>query len=171
MTPLDVAIIMVTTVLIVFGYVKGAVRQIFTILGIVIGFLVALQFSNTLAQHLVKAVRSQGLSQIVAFSLFFLLTAVVFYLIGTLLKEVIRVSFLGFFDRLLGAVVGLAIGLLVSWAITMLVAYAGDSGRATVRDSAIAPTLLEMGSYALQLLPEEVQETIEVRAGKPKPKR
>jgi membrane protein required for colicin V production len=93
------------------GYFKGFFREVFSLAGLVIGFLSAVRYGERLAAVAAFYVESPTLIRKgVAFLLIFFMVYFLFSLIGWLLHRLVRFSFLQTFNRLGGVAVGVGKG-------------------------------------------------------------
>lgn len=163
-TSLDWFLVLVAAVSVILAFSKGFVRVLFSLLGIVAGFLVASWNYVTVAVWLRQWIGSFAIAEMVAFVGLLGAVVVLFSLAAGFVRKGVAAVGLGVFDRLLGALLGLLRGLLGgAVAVTALVAFAPDSG--WVKDSALAPYFLA-GSHGLSsVVPRELQEQMAVGAG------
>jgi membrane protein required for colicin V production len=89
------------------GFKKGLIWQAITIVGLVLGFIVAKYLYIYVAEEYISSVtNSFTVAQIIAFVGIWICIPLVFSLVGLLLTKVVDVISLGCFNRLLGAVLG-----------------------------------------------------------------
>jgi membrane protein required for colicin V production len=97
------------------GMVKGLVRQVIELVGIVASFFVAILFSGWLAAILQDQVgMPYSPSLVVAFLLIAIGGMVGFHFIALAVQKIIHMTFLGWVDRVCGMAVGLIVAMLVT---------------------------------------------------------
>jgi membrane protein required for colicin V production len=107
------------------GLVKGLVRQVIELAGIVAAFVLAMIFAGWLAETLrLHTPLPYSPSMVVAFILLLVGGIFASHLIARGVQRVIRMTFFGWFDRLCGAALGMVVGavlasLLVSVALEL----------------------------------------------------
>lgn len=106
MTALDIGVIVVVTFFLARGLWIGFVRQIAFLLALSLGYVAAGSYYPAWSQHL-SGIHNPQLRFVATYALLFFTTYVVIMLLGLGLKKVMQISFLGWFDRLMGAVFGL----------------------------------------------------------------
>ncbi|KAA6343538.1 hypothetical protein EZS27_008792 [termite gut metagenome] len=107
MTITDIIILVCMVVGAGIGFKKGLVWQAITIVGLVLGFIVAKYLYIYVAEKYISSVtNSFTIAQIIAFIGIWIFIPLVFSLVGLLLTKVVDVVSLGCFNRLLGAVLG-----------------------------------------------------------------
>ncbi|NOX25520.1 MAG: CvpA family protein [Deltaproteobacteria bacterium] len=108
MTALDIGVIVITVFFLVRGIWIGFVRQIAFVLALSMGYLAAGANYSLFSRYIVKWVSDPQLRFVITYMILFLATYVIIMLLGAGLKKVMQVTFLGWFDRLMGGVFGLA---------------------------------------------------------------
>ena len=107
MTTIDIIIAVVLLFGLVKGYMKGLFIEITSLVGLVLGVYGALHFSFYLSDILKENVSwDQSMIQIVAFAGTFLIILLALVFLGKALTKIAETIFLGFFNKLLGAVFG-----------------------------------------------------------------
>ncbi len=122
MTGFDFAVLGVLALSTLLAYVRGVVRELMAIVSWVIGFFAALAFGSPVAAALPGMEESPVAKYVVAFALVFIVVLVLGAIVAHLLSKVVRAAGLGFLDRFLGALFGLARGVLL---VLVLVLIAG----------------------------------------------
>ena len=107
---------------IIMAFMRGIILELFSIGGLIAGILIASWNYNHVAELLERLITTPATAQIVAFLLIVIGVMVLSTLLGKALNRTAHAIGLGFFDRLLGAVFGLARGCLFGVAILMAVA-------------------------------------------------
>ncbi len=118
MNPVDIVDVMLMVILAVatiVGLVKGLVRQVIELAGIVAAFVLAMIFAGWLAETLrLHTPLPYSPSLVIAFGLLIVGGIVASHFIAAGVQKVVRMTFLGWFDRLCGAALGLVVGLILS---------------------------------------------------------
>jgi len=120
MTWLDDVLIIVIVLSALFGFYRGIIKEILSLVGWVFSYWVALKYSHNLTWLFEGMVSDNGLLHGVSFVALFLITLIVFMIISLIVGRFIKLSGLGFADRGIGAAFGLARGLLIA---TLLVFF------------------------------------------------
>ena len=142
MTSFDSFVSVVLGISLFFSLLKGFVREIFSLLAYVGGYLMAVKYQDTLAQILIESIPSKPISKLAAFAAIFIVTAIIISLIGKIAKGILLSGTdLSMFDRLLGGVVGLARGVAIMVAITFPLKFFPEVSKKLTEDSYTAPYL------------------------------
>lgn len=142
----------------VMAFLRGIILELFTLGGLIAGILLASWNYHRVAMYLERAM-STAISQIIAFLLIVVAIMILSTLLGKALNRTAHAIGLGFFDRLLGAVFGLARGCL--FAIAILMAVAAFRPHSTwAENSRLSPYFLE-GVHAVSfVVPHDLQQQI-----------
>jgi membrane protein required for colicin V production len=140
MTPFDIFVCVVLGISLVFSLMKGFVREIFSLLAYVGGYLVAVKYQDALAMILIESIPSKPIANLAAFAAIYIVTAISISLMGKIAKGMLwSGAGLSMLDRLLGGVVGLVRGLVIMVAITFPLQFFLEVSKKLTEDSATAP--------------------------------
>ncbi len=148
MSLVDIAILAVLALFLLKGVLRGLLREVCSLLGLVLGGVLAFVFHMPLAQFLQDRVNLPAQLSIWGSYLgIFLLTIILFGVLGFVLHRFVKLLFLGGFNRLAGALFGLAQGV-VLLAMIMLALNSSvvpGSLRTMVKDAQLAPPFAKLG--------------------------
>jgi membrane protein required for colicin V production len=142
----DVLILAILVLFLVKGVVRGLLKEVCSLLGLVLGGVFAFSFHLPLA----RALRDWLPEQIAVWGSFlaiFLLVTLLFALLGFLLHRFVKVVFLGGMNRLTGALFGLVQGviLLAMLVLALNSPVSPKQARWMLQDSQLAPPFVELG--------------------------
>lgn len=107
MSTIDIVIAVILLFGLVKGYMKGLFVEITSLVGLILGVYGALHFSFFLSNILKDNVSwDESMIQIVAFAGTFIIILLALVFLGKALTKIAETIFLGFFNKLLGAVFG-----------------------------------------------------------------
>ena len=171
--------IIIAIILLLFGWKgfrKGLIIEVVTLVAFVVGIWGAMHFSDFTADHLkdVMEIDPKFLNT-VAFVLTFVLLVILVNLIGWLLTKAVKAMNLGFFNRLGGAIIGLAKGLLLCSTFVLVInnlQWFGVVKEEVRKESLLYPYVEKtvpylykgfdlVKGYAKEMMPEEETETTE----------
>ena len=138
---------------------SGFFKEAFGIAGLVIGYLLAAWQYHRVAEHFAPYLKSMWLGEIAGFLLIFFGVMILAGIAGRITHWAVKEAGLSFFDRLLGAVFGLARGCL--FAIAILMAIAAFRPHSTwAENSRLSPYFLA-GVHAVSfVVPHDLQQQI-----------
>ena len=139
---------------------RGLVREVVSLLSWLVALWTAARFAVMFAEWLPSAITNPSARYVVAFVVLFLGTVIVLELMGVLLAKLLHAAGLGFVDRLLGAVFGLARGALLVWILALLGGLTALPQQDWWRESVLAPPLQAAALAARPLLPLEIAKRL-----------
>lgn len=161
MNGLDIAILITLGVFTLKGLLRGLLRELCSLIGIVAGSFFAFYFHPPLANWLADAVDlPPRISVIAAFLVLFLVTVSLFAVLGYLLSQSISVLFLGGVNQVVGGCFGLAQGV-VLLAVVLFVFSLGtlsDGLQAIYDGSELAPPFVDLGEAVFSRTRDTVAE-------------
>jgi len=120
MTVFDYTVLLIVGVSILISVMRGLVREALALAGWVAAIWVAVNYAVPLAPLLPEAVPNEALRLLAAFVALFLATLLLATLFSIALSELVKKLGMGAVDRGLGALFGLARGLLIVMVMVML---------------------------------------------------
>jgi len=113
MTGFDYAVLVVVGLSLLIGVLRGAVKEMLSLFGWLVAFLVANTFTGQLAPALAPLMTNPALQTVAAYATLFIVTLLLVMLLKIALSELIKALGLGALDRFLGSFVGIARGVLI----------------------------------------------------------
>jgi membrane protein required for colicin V production len=113
MTAFDFVVIGIIGLSTVFAFARGFVRVVISLAAWVVALVAAFQYADTFATWLPALGDAPRARYVAAFILIVVVVLLVGALLGWLLSRLVRAVGLGFVDRTLGAVLGVARGMLI----------------------------------------------------------
>ncbi|ARR00574.1 CvpA family protein [Campylobacter porcelli] len=162
----DIIVIAVVVILGIKGVINGLIKEVFGLIGIIGGVIVASRNASLVGEQI--SLYLYELSDSAEFFFGFLLTLLIFWfvclLLGNLLSKMLKMSGLGFVDRLLGFFVGaakifLVFAILV--AIVSRISVLNQKISPYFKDSKVYPVLLTAGEFIMAMDISSVQNSLE----------
>jgi membrane protein required for colicin V production len=114
MNLVDIAILLILTAFLVKGLVRGLLKELCSLIGLLGGAVLAYCFHVSLADLLAQSLRvPSAVAVVAAFLAIFLTTILFFAVLGHLLSRFVKLIFLGGLNRLAGGIFGLAEGVVL----------------------------------------------------------
>jgi membrane protein required for colicin V production len=145
---IDIAILVILCFFLLKGILRGLLKEICSLLGLVLGGVFAFTFHLPLAQFLQDSFNLPAQLCIWgAFLSIFLLVVVLFGVIGFVLNRFVKLVFLGGFNRLAGAIFGIIQGVVILSMIVLALnsSVAPDAVRGKLKKSQLAPPFVTLG--------------------------
>ncbi len=148
----DIVVLVITLLFLVRGVWVGALRQITVFLALYIGYIVASQYHQQIFPILEKVSSNPKVIFLTSYVLLFLVTYLVVLLLGKLLKMVVDLSLAGWFDRLLGGVIGILKAAIIVVLLHMLLGTVLAPENTMLRECTICPYLNTVSSFTRNII-------------------
>jgi membrane protein required for colicin V production len=152
MTAADWLIVVVILLNVVLAAVQGFFQEVFSMAGLVIGYIVAAWQYPGLAAWFGTFLKNDLLADIFAFLVIFFAILILFGIAGRIARRLMKAAGLSGFDRFLGALLGVVKGgLLVAVVLMGMTAFTPASKM--LESSQLAPYFLVVGRAAIWVAP------------------
>lgn len=144
----DIAILVILGFFLLKGMFRGLLREVCSLLGLVLGGIFAFTFHLPLAQFLQDSFKlPTQLCVWGSFLAIFLIIIILFAVIGLVLHRFVKLVFLGGFNRLAGAIFGIIQGVVVLSMIVLALSssVAPQSVRGRIETSQLASPFIALG--------------------------
>ncbi|MFH1076579.1 MAG: CvpA family protein [Pseudomonadota bacterium] len=158
MNILDIGICVVTCYFFVRGVFGGILREVASILGAVLGYIVAYNYYRPLAGCLSLVTSERNIQDIVAFSLIFSLIVLASGLLGSLARRFAKVLLVGWADRILGGVFGLGKGVFIVSVLLLALAAFLPKKPVIIEKSVLARYIINISSKLETALPDDLHK-------------
>lgn len=122
MTVFDYAVLLILGISVLISLMRGAVKELLSVLGWILAFYVAQYYSSELSPLLPEDIPTETLKTLAAFIILFLSVLLISSLVALAISTLLQKVGLGWFNRLLGGVFGFMRGLVI---VGVLVFIAG----------------------------------------------
>jgi len=145
MTIFDIIVYSILGLSVLFSLFKGFVKEIFSLLSYLGGYLMASKYQGVFSKVLMESVSSKPIAKVIAFTAIYILTAIIISLMGRVARGfIMSATQLSGFDRLVGGIVGFAKGVMILVALTFPLQYFPEVGKKLMKDSQTAPHLTQV---------------------------
>ena len=135
---------------------QGFFFELFSLAGVVVGYIVAVWEYYRLAAWFQPYVKAQWVSDLLGFLLVFVAIVALASILGKIVRKLVKEVGLSWFDRFLGAVFGVVRGCLAGSVLLMAQAsFAPDSN--WLAGSQLAPYFLVVGRAAIWVAPSDLR--------------
>lgn len=154
MTVLDYILIGILGFFALIGLFRGLVNQLFSLVGLVAGFILAKVFYGTVMTNL-------GfhffLAEIVSFVLIFVSVLLCAKAIGFLVEKVMKLAKLSLFNRVCGLLLGLIKGFALCALVITIMLLVYPEGEKFVRSSPVAGYFFRAGGAIYRIIPDDIK--------------
>lgn len=170
MAAFDLIVIGIVGLSTIFAFLRGFVRVVMSLVALVAAVLAAIHLSPPVADMLPMLSNSAVTRYLVAFALIFIVVVLVGGLLGWMLSRAIRAIGLGFVDRLLGAIFGVARGVLIVVIGVLLAGLTTMPRQDWWQNAFLAPPLVTAALSLRPWLPHAMAERLDYSPGGAKPR-
>ena len=145
MTTFDIIVIFILGLSIVLSLFRGFVKELFSLLSYLGGYLMAANYQSEFSQVFLDSISSKAIAKLIAFIAIYILTAIIISLMGRVVRSMIMsATKLSIFDRLIGGFVGFGKGLVLVIVITFPIQFFPNINHKLTKDSQTAPYLAKV---------------------------
>ena len=145
MTTFDIIVFSILGLSVVLSLFKGLVKEIFSLLSYLGGYLMAAHYQQSFAQVFIEIIPSKAIAKLIALIAIYIFTAIIISLIGRVFRSMIMsATKLSIFDRLIGGIVGFGKGLILIIAIIYPIQFFPNISQKLTQDSQTAPYLAKV---------------------------
>jgi len=159
----DILMIVIIVAGFLYGMIKGIVSEIFALIGIVGGFVVAMKFSFILKPYILPFVKKEIIAVVFSFAVLLILTAVIFIMLGVFFRKALKIVHLSWLDRFVGGIFGIVKGLVIAGLISLLIFVFLPGGKTFIGKSTIGKYTVNVVRLAVWLLPEKVRKKLKTK--------
>jgi membrane protein required for colicin V production len=160
MNAADVVIGIILIVGVASGIAHGFVRGILGLVGLVLGIVLAVAYYDWLAENALSFLPGEHVPQVLSFLLIFLAVVLLIGALARVLSHVLKLSTLGWLDRLAGGLLGLITASILASAVLFLAVVGGAAQERVLVESTLAPKVVRVTDAVVLLLPADVRERI-----------
>lgn len=160
MTLLDYAVALIVGVSVVISIIRGMVREIIALSGWIVAFVVANLYSGTVAAWLTPGIASESPRMLVAFLILFLAVLLAMGVLAVAVSRLVKSAGLSVEDRVLGAVFGLARGVLIVVVFVLMAGLTSLPRQPVWKDAMFSAPLETVAIFVKAWLPNDLSQRI-----------
>jgi membrane protein required for colicin V production len=143
----DVLLIIVVFFSLVYSIFKGMTREIFSLLSLVAGYIVAVRYKSVGADWLGQYITNETAASLISFGLLFMITVAIVSIIGWYVKKLIHsLDVLSGLDRFFGAIFGVIKGVFIMVLLMIPLQLFPAVEKDITADSIFAPHLKKLSN-------------------------
>ena len=163
MNLLDCVLIVILAYCLIRGIFRGLIKEVSAIVGVLAGYYAAYTYYPHLARHLERWISNPGYLNIISFLILFMTVFWVISFIGVILKYLMNIAFMGWTDRITGALFGALKALLINIVLVLALTTFLPRNAAIIRDSKGAHGLMRFSAYLIEVTPKEMKNSFETK--------
>jgi len=147
MATFDILLLIVVLFSFIYSIFKGMTREIFSLLALVAGYIVAVRYKGMGADWLSQYITNETAARLISFGLLFMITAAILSVIGWYVKKLIHSSdALSGLDRFFGAIFGIIKGVFIMVLLMFPLQLFPAVEKDITEDSVFAPHLIKLSN-------------------------
>lgn len=160
---LDIIILVLVSLSVVIGFVKGFIERVFTVAGIIVSVSATVIFHDLVAELLInygiveRGVIAQIGGSFVTLFFVFLIVA----LVGLIVKRLVEEVGLEWADKIAGGLLGLVIGIAASYMVVTSLQTFLSADSPAIKNSVLIPYVRSGYSYIKQSIPKSTEKMYE----------
>lgn len=135
----DIIIVIILGYCVLRGIFRGLLKELSSIVGVLGGFYAAYTYYMVVAKHLSKWIANTGYLNIWSFLIIFCSVFVIISILGVIINYILKISFLGWVDRICGAGFGAIKGILIVSVLFITLTAFLPKGTPVIKDSLLSP--------------------------------
>ncbi len=152
MNLLDVIIISALLFLVVKGLVRGFIRELASLVGVILGILLGNHFQPEMTRYLKSYLPPTEYLPLISFALLFFMILIACNIVGNLLKILFNKAFLGWMDRALGFWLALAKGVILIYVVMVVLIFFVPAKTPLIAQSKLAPWVVVSYQSMIRLI-------------------
>lgn len=163
MNPLDIAILATMIFLVVRGILRGFMREIASLAGIVLGIWLAIRFEPQVSDYLKPHLPSTQYLPLISFGVVFTMVLLCSNLLGWILSLAFKKALLGWADRILGAVLAVTKGVIIIYLAIVLLTFYLPSQAPLIGRSKLAHLVIKSYQHIISLVSPDHYQNLKKR--------
>lgn len=160
MTIFDYIVLIIIGLSVILSVMRGVVREVLAIVGLVAAFYVGVTYTNQLLPMMPVDIPNDALRVLAAFLVLFLATLLLATLLGIALSAIFKKAGLGWLNRFLGALFGVARGLLIVCVIVFLAGLTDIPKDPRWRNAMFSAPIEALVANLLPWVPESIRKQV-----------
>jgi membrane protein required for colicin V production len=164
MNTLDIILLLLLALTLVRGLFRGFVKEISSIVALIVGFILANHYHDQLLPVVSGILPDPVLANLISYALPFIVGVVLVLIIAAVLRYLLKITLLGWVDRLAGGTMGLIKGALLSILIVLLLTTFLLPPADILRTSRFAPYVNQFSALLVELMPPEFRRKFDEKS-------
>ena len=154
----DMLAIVILAFCVIRGMFRGLIKEISSIIGVLGGFYAAYTYYMFPAGLLSRWISDPAHVNIVSFLFIFCIVFLAISMLGVVIKYVLNIAFLGWFDRVCGIGFGLLKGILLVSVLLIIFTAFLPKGTPLVKESVLAPHLTVVSEKMARVVSRDMKQ-------------
>lgn len=158
MNPFDIIMITILSYGLIRGIFRGLVREIASIVGVLGGFYAAYTYYPHAAQLISRWVSNPAYLNIISYLAIFSVVVIIVGILAVVIKYLLNIAYLGWVDRVCGALFGVLKGGLVICVLFIVLTAFLPKGSAFIKDATLSPYVAMVSEVMARVIPKDMKD-------------
>jgi membrane protein required for colicin V production len=163
MNLLDGVLVVILGYCLIRGIFRGLIKEVSAIIGVLGGYYAAYTYYPSIARLLAHWISNSGYLNIISFLLIFMAVFWIVSIAGAVLKYLMNIAFLGWTDRISGALFGALKAMLINMVLILVLTTFLPQNATIIKDSRGAHGLMRFSAYLVKVTPKEMKHSFEAK--------
>lgn len=158
MNPFDIMILTILTYGLIRGIFRGLVREISSIVGVLGGFYAAYSYYPHAARLISPWISNPAYLNILSYLAIFSVVVIIVGILAVVIKYLLNIAYLGWTDRVCGALFGVLKGTLVSCVLFIVLTAFLPKGAPIIKNATLSPYMATVSEVMAKVLSKDMKE-------------
>lgn len=142
---LDLGILILLIYFMINGFSSGFIKQTSLILGVLVAVIIAINYYQDFQQYIEPFFElSPQVMQLISFAILLIIVTLFIHILGLIIRNILKMLFLGPLDSIAGALLGLVKGLIIAYFFVLLLDQLPIQEVAELLERSLASNLLSL---------------------------
>lgn len=158
MNSFDILIVTILAYGLIRGIFRGLIREISSIVGVLGGFYAAYTYYPLVSNVLSAWLSNPGYTNILSYLLVFSAVVIVVNIFAVVIKYLLNIAYLGWVDRICGALFGMLKGMLVICVVFIALTAFLPKGASLIKDATLAPHVATVSEVMAKVISKDMKQ-------------
>ncbi len=162
MNTLDIIIIVILSFCLIRGIFRGFAKELSSIIGVFGGLYAACTYYPAVSRLLSGLISDASYRNILSFLIIFCAIFFIISLLGILIKYILKIAFMGWFDRLFGAGFGIVKGILIVSVLILTFTSFLPKDSPVIKESHLSPHISHVSETMAKVVSKDMKDKFTV---------
>ena len=159
----DITVIVILGYCLIRGIFRGLVKELSSIIGVFGGFYAAYTYYPILAKPLSKWIANTGYLNLLSFMIIFCGVFIIISILGIIINYLLKIVFLGWLDRVSGAMFGAVKGILIVSVLLIALTAFLPKGTPVIKDSLLSPYVTLVSEKMAKVISKDMKHDFSIK--------
>lgn len=159
----DITVIVILGYCLIRGIFRGLVKELSSIIGVFGGFYAAYTYYPIIAKPLSKWIANTGYLNLLSFMIIFCGVFIIISILGIIINYLLKIVFLGWLDRVSGAMFGAVKGILIVSVLLIALTAFLPKGTPVIKDSLLSPYVTLVSEKMAKVISKDMNQAFSTK--------